>query len=179
MEIEKTPINDLLVLKPKVFTDNRGYFFESFRQSEFGNSFVQDNESFSSKGTLRGLHLQNPPQAQAKLVRVINGKIFDVAVDLRKKSPTYKKWFGLILDDHEKKQLLVPRGFAHGFLVLSETATVCYKCDAYYSKADEVGFLYNDSTINIEWPKLDVAYELSEKDGKAPSFLQVEDKICF
>ncbi len=179
MEIEKTHINDLLVLKPKVFTDNRGYFFESFRQSEFCNPFVQDNESYSSKGTLRGLHLQNPPNAQAKLVRVLSGKIFDVAVDLRKSSPTYKKWFGVILDAQDKKQLLVPRGFAHGFLVLSDTATVCYKCDAYYSKIDEIGFRYNDSTIHVQWPKLEVPYELSEKDKKAPSFLEVEQKICF
>lgn len=156
MKLETTFINDLVVLIPAVFEDERGYFFESYSKSKMLDvgiqiDFVQDNQSFSKRGTLRGLHYQNPPFAQTKLVRVLQGEIMDVAVDLRKDSPTYGKYFGIVLSAENKKQLLVPQGFAHGFSVLSETAVVSYKCDQYYNKPSEGGILYNDTSLNIDW----------------------------
>ena len=168
MKLTLTPIKDLVVIEPKVFGDERGYFYEAFNKNTFHElgldyDFVQDNQSFSRKGVLRGLHFQkNYPQA--KLVRVIEGEVFDVAVDLRKDSPTYGKWYGVVLSGENKKMFMIPRGFAHGFLVLSETATFSYKCDDFYHPNDEGGIIYNDPTIGVEWPKLDCEIILSEKD---------------
>ena len=168
MKLTLTPIKDLVVIEPKVFGDERGYFYEAYNKNTFHElgldyDFVQDNQSFSRKGVLRGLHFQkNYPQA--KLVRVIEGEVFDVAVDLRKDSPTYGKWYGVVLSGENKKMFMIPRGFAHGFLVLSETATFSYKCDDFYHPNDEGGIIYNDPTIGVEWPSLDCEIILSEKD---------------
>jgi len=175
MKLENTFINDLVVLIPLVFEDERGYFFEAYNKSKLEQlgiqtDFVQDNQSFSKKGTLRGLHYQNPPFPQTKLVRVLEGEIMDVAVDLRKDSSTFGKHFGIILSSDNKKQLLVPRGFAHGFSVLSETAVVQYKCDQYYNKESEGGIRYDDPTLNIDWG-MDLASAIvSEKDVLLPNF---------
>ena len=175
MNIEQTAILDLIVLTPSVFEDERGYFFESYNKSKLEVlgiqiNFVQDNQSFSIRGTLRGLHYQNPPFAQTKLVRVLQGEIMDIAVDLRKESPTYGKYFGIVLSSENKKQLLVPQGFAHGFSVLSETAVVSYKCDQYYDKQSEGGIRFDDVTLNIDWG-MDLATAIvSEKDMILPDF---------
>ena len=175
MNIEQTAILDLVVLTPSVFEDERGYFFESYNKSKLEVlgiqiDFVQDNQSFSKRGTLRGLHYQNPPFAQTKLVRVLQGEIMDIAVDLRKESPTYGKYFGIVLSSENKKQLLVPQGFAHGFSVLSETAVVSYKCDQYYDKQSEGGIRFDDVTLNIDWG-MDLATTIvSEKDMILPDF---------
>lgn len=173
MEIRKTLINDLLVIQPEVFGDDRGYFFESYSKTKFEDlgidiDFVQDNQSFSKKGTLRGLHYQNPPFAQTKLVRVLEGEIIDVAVDLRKDSPTFGKSFSILLSAENKKQLLVPQGFAHGFSVISKTASVMYKCDQFYNKASEGGIKFDDPSLDIDWGmNLDEAI-VSEKDQVLP-----------
>nr|WP_315149704.1 dTDP-4-dehydrorhamnose 3,5-epimerase [uncultured Flavobacterium sp.] len=175
MNIEPTFIKDLVVLTPAVFEDERGYFFEAYNKSkclQFGIAvdFVQDNQSFSKRGTLRGLHYQNPPYAQTKLVRVLQGEIMDVAVDLRKDSPTYGQYFGVVLSAENKKQLLVPQGFAHGFSVLSETAVVLYKCDQFYNKDSEGGIRYDDTSLHIDWG-MDLATAIvSEKDLILPDF---------
>lgn len=175
MILEQTFINDLVILTPAVFEDERGYFFESYSKSKMLDlgiqiDFVQDNQSFSKRGTLRGLHYQNPPFAQTKLVRVLQGEIMDVAVDLRKDSPTYGKYFGLVLSAENKKQLLVPQGFAHGFSVLSETAVVSYKCDQYYNKPSEGGIRFDDVRLNIDWG-MDLGTAIvSEKDLILPNF---------
>lgn len=180
MNFIKTEIEGVYIIEPKVFGDNRGYFFESYNEKEFKENgldytFVQDNESKSKKGVLRGLHFQKT-YPQAKLVRVLEGEVFDVAVDLRKDSKTYGKWVGVILSSENKRQFMIPRGFAHGFVVLSESATFTYKCDEFYHPEDEGGLMWNDEDINIEWP-----YEgevlLSEKDKKHPSLK--ESKIEF
>lgn len=174
MKLTLTPIKDLVIIEPKVFGDERGYFYEAYNKNTFHElgldyDFVQDNQSFSRKGVLRGLHFQkNYPQA--KLVRVIEGEVFDVAVDLRKDSPTYGKWYGVVLSGENKKMFMIPRGFAHGFLVLSETAIFSYKCDDFYHPNDEGGIIYNDPTIGVEWPKLDCEFVLSEKDKKHDKF---------
>lgn len=175
MILEPTYIADLVVLSPAVFEDDRGYFFESYSKSklsEFGIhiDFVQDNQSFSTKGTLRGLHYQNPPFAQTKLVRVLQGEIMDVAVDLRKDSATFGKHFGILLSSENKKQLLVPQGFAHGFSVLSETAVVSYKCDQYYNKASEGGIRLDDASLNIDWGVDMSTTIVSDKDLVLPNF---------
>ena len=164
------PIKDLVVIEPKVFGDERGYFYEAYNKNTFHElgldyDFVQDNQSFSRKGVLRGLHFQKQ-FPQAKLVRVIEGEVFDVAVDLRKDSPTFGKWYGVTLSGENKKMFMIPRGFAHGFLVLSETAVFSYKCDDFYHPNDEGGIIYNDPDIGIEWPKVDCELVLSEKDKK-------------
>lgn len=156
MEIEKTTIEDLLILTPKIFEDERGYFFESYNEALFEKNginikFIQDNQSFSKYGVIRGLHLQLPPFAQTKLVRVLQGEILDVAVDIRKDSKTYGQHFSIHLSDSNKKQLLIPQGFAHGFSVLSPTAVVSYKVDQIYNKDSERGIRYDDSTLNIDW----------------------------
>ncbi|TDE51281.1 dTDP-4-dehydrorhamnose 3,5-epimerase [Flavobacterium sp. GT3P67] len=175
MKIEETFIKDLIIITPSVFEDERGYFFEAYSKSKFRDlgitiDFVQDNQSFSKKGTLRGLHYQNPPYAQTKLVRVLQGEIMDVAVDLRKDSATYGKHFGVKLTAENKKQLLVPQGFAHGFSVLSETAVVMYKCDQFYNKQSEGGIRFDDPTLNIDWG-MDLADAIvSEKDLVLPNF---------
>ena len=175
MNIEQTPFKDLVLLTPSVFEDERGSFFEGYNKSKIENlgihiDFVQDNQSFSKKGTLRGLHYQNPPFAQTKLVRVLEGEIMDIAVDLRKNSPTFGKYFGIVLSAENKKQLLVPQGFAHGFSVLSETTVVLYKCDQYYNKQSEGGIRYDDTILNIDWG-MDLATAIvSEKDLVLPDF---------
>lgn len=179
MEIEKTNLQDLLVIKPKVFQDNRGYFFESYNQRKFLDqglhySFVQDNESLSDYGTIRGLHYQLAPFAQAKLVRVIMGRIFDVAVDLRKNSPTFGQWHGTELSAENKSQMLVPKGFAHGFSVLSEKAIVFYKCDSFYHPESERGISYRDPSLSIDW-KIDVNQAIvSAKDKVLPDLKDAE-----
>jgi dTDP-4-dehydrorhamnose 3,5-epimerase len=175
MPFIKTYIPDLLVYEPKVFEDSRGYFFESYNEQTFLSEgihikFVQDNQAKSSYGVLRGLHYQLDPHAQTKLVRALSGTILDVAVDIRKGSPTYGKVFTVELSAENKKQLLVPQGFAHGYSVLSETAEVMYKCNSFYNKQAEGGILYNDATLNIDWQiPLDKAI-VSEKDIHLPSF---------
>lgn len=176
----KTKIKDLYIIEPQVFGDNRGYFFETYKKTEFDKAglvynFVQDNQSKSKKGVLRGLHYQKT-YPQAKLVRVLEGKVFDVAVDLRKNSPTYGKWVGVVLSSENKKMFMIPRGFAHGFVVLSETATFTYKCDEVYHPEDEGGIIWNDPDINIEWP-LKEGILLSEKDKNNP--LLTDSKMEF
>jgi dTDP-4-dehydrorhamnose 3,5-epimerase len=167
MEIIETGIKDLVVIKPKVFRDDRGYFFESFNRSKLdvlGNDleFVQDNQSLSQKDVLRGLHFQNPPYAQAKLVSVIQGSVLDVAVDIRKESPTYGKSFSIVLDGIDKNQLFIPVGFAHGFKTLENNTIFFYKCTNYYNKESEGCLLWNDPDLNINW---DIENPmLSEKD---------------
>ena len=176
----KTEIEGVYIIEPKVFGDNRGYFMETYNKQDFDNAglrytFVQDNESKSKKGVLRGLHFQKT-YPQAKLVRVLEGEVFDVAVDLRKNSSTYGKWVGVILSSENKKQFMIPRGFAHGFVVLSESATFCYKCDEFYHPEDEGGIMWNDKDIGIEWPYKEEPL-LSEKDKKHLSLK--ESKVEF
>ena len=180
MEFIKTKIEGVYIIEPKVFGDQRGYFMETYNEREFKEHgldyvFVQDNQSKSKKGVLRGLHFQKT-FPQAKLVRVISGEVFDVAVDLRKNSPTYCKWVGVVLSSENKKMFMVPRGFAHGFVVLSETAEFAYKCDEFYHPEDEGGLMWNDKEIGIEWP-IDIEPLLSEKDKKYQSLK--ENKIEF
>ncbi|MBO4555948.1 MAG: dTDP-4-dehydrorhamnose 3,5-epimerase [Elusimicrobiales bacterium] len=177
MDFIETPIKGLIVLAPRVFKDNRGYFFESYnknaiKEGGIENVFVQDNESCSCYGTVRGLHFQKPPFAQAKLVRVIQGTVFDVAVDLRKDSPTFGKWYGVELSGENKKQFFIPRGFAHGFSVLSETALFAYKCDNLYNKASEGAIYLYDKDLGIDWRIPADRAVLSEKDKNNPSFAE-------
>jgi len=179
MKIIETDIPQLLILEPNVFEDERGYFFESFNRKEFQDQnldllFVQDNESKSCKGVLRGLHYQLAPFAQTKLIRVVEGEIMDVAVDLRKNSPGYGKWLGMLLSGKNKKQLLVPPGFAHGFAVLSEYAIVMYKCDTYYHPEAERGIIYNDPFLDIDWGLDTSGAIISEKDRAHPTFDKAE-----
>lgn len=176
MTLETTTIQDLVIINPTVFVDERGYFFEAYSKSKFSDlgitiDFVQDNQSFSKKGTLRGLHYQNPPFAQTKLVRVLQGEIIDVAVDLRKDSPTFGKHFSILLSAENKKQLLVPQGFAHGFSVISETAVVLYKCDQYYNKQSEGGIRFDDAQLNIDWGMDLKDAIVSDKDLILPDFV--------
>ena len=174
MKVTDTTIPDVKLIEPTVFEDERGFFFESFNQKTFeeaiGRSitFVQDNHSKSIKGVLRGLHYQLPPHAQGKLVRVVQGEAFDVAVDIRKSSPTFGQWIGEILSEENKKQLWIPEGFAHGFLTLSETAEFLYKTTAYYSPKSERSIQWNDPEIQIIWP-IPISLQLSDKDRKAVS----------
>lgn len=172
LTFKKTRIKDLYIIEPTVFKDNRGFFMETYNIKDFEKNnlhynFVQDNHSFSKKGVLRGLHYQIK-YPQAKLVRVIKGEVYDVAVDLRKKSPTFGKYVGVILSEKNKKQFLIPRGFAHGFLVLSKTAEFVYKCDDVYHPGDEGGIMFDDKDINVKWPKcIDrKKYIISRKDTK-------------
>ena len=180
MEVIKTDIEGLVIIKPKVFGDERGYFLESFNLDWFREniqkdiSFVQDNESKSSKGVLRGLHFQKPPFKQAKLVRVIEGSVIDVAVDLRPGSPTFKQWFSVILSEDNHLQFFIPRGFAHGFVALEDNTVFQYKVDNYYSKGNDGGIIWNDEELNIEWPNLRL--ELSEKDKHLPKLNQLNLK---
>lgn len=172
MTFTKTEIDGVYIIEPKVFGDNRGYFMETYNENEFkanglDYTFVQDNQSKSKKGVLRGLHFQKA-HPQAKLVRVLEGEVLDVAVDLRKGSKTYGKWVGVVLSEENKKMFMIPRGFAHGFVVLSDTATFAYKCDEFYHPEDEGGIAWNDPDVGIDWQ-----YEgeplLSEKDKKHPT----------
>ncbi len=177
MPFHSTPLPGLFVFEPRVFEDDRGYFFESYNSNTFKDrgvsaDFVQDNEAKSTYGVLRGLHYQTPPFAQAKLVRVVEGEVLDVVVDIREDSHTYGQWYSIRLSAENKKQLFVPRGFAHGYVVLSSTAIFCYKCDNFYSKPHEGGVLYNDPNLNIDW-EIDLSQAiLSEKDKKQPVFGQ-------
>ena len=176
MEYQKLAIPDVVLLTPKVFGDERGFFMETFRQSEFeqhcGNyQFVQDNHSSSTKGILRGLHYQHQ-KPQGKLVRVVKGEVFDVAVDMRENSPTFGQWVGKYLSEDNKRMLWVPPGFAHGFLVTSETAEFVYKCTDYYNLGDEYSLLWNDETVGIDWPEVNVSISLSAKDKEGLSFEQ-------
>lgn len=177
---KKTSIEGVIIVEPKVFGDQRGFFMETYQKDAFikggiDADFVQDNHSKSVKGVLRGLHYQiNYPQS--KLIRCISGEVFDVVVDLRSSSPTYGKWEGVILSAENKKQLFIPKGFAHGFLVLSEEAALEYKVDDYYHPNDEGGIMWNDPAIGVKWPVSDNTTPiLSEKDKKHPAF----EKICF
>lgn len=171
MKIRETGIEGLTIIEPKVFEDSRGYFLESYhktRLEELGitHNFIQDNQSRSSFGVIRGLHYQREPFAQTKLIRVTEGKIFDVAVDIRPHSPSFGQWFGLEISDKNHLQLLIPAGFAHGFSVLSKYTTVFYKCDAYYHPASETGLRFDDPDLNIDW-KIDIkSAVISEKDKK-------------
>ena len=170
----KTDIEGVMIIEPKVFGDNRGYFMETYTEKDFVEGgitvkFVQDNQSKSKKGVLRGLHYQTE-HSQSKLVRVIKGEVFDVAVDLREGSPTFGKWVGVHLTDENKRQFFIPKHFAHGFVVLSDEAEFCYKCDDFYHPEFEAGLMWNDPDIGIEWP-IEEGFEvlLSEKDKKHPS----------
>ena len=176
----ETKIKDVFVIEPKKYGDNRGYFMETYKESDFVRAglkykFIQDNQSKSKKGVLRGLHFQKT-YPQAKLVRCIEGEVFDVCVDLRKGSPTYGKWEGVVLSAEKGNQFMIPRGFAHGFVVLSETATFCYKCDELYHPEDEGGIMWNDPEVDIDWPDVGEIL-LSEKDKKHLSLK--ESKVVF
>ncbi|WP_019670892.1 dTDP-4-dehydrorhamnose 3,5-epimerase [Eudoraea adriatica] len=175
MTVSVTKLKGCFVLTPKLFNDERGYFFESFNKQSFEQAigkrinFVQDNQSYSTYGVIRGLHYQTGEYAQAKLVRVLKGSILDIVVDLRKNSPTFGQHLALELTDIDKKQLFIPRGFAHGFVVLSDTAEIFYKCDNYYNKEAEGGIIYNDNQFNIDWKLPDDKLIISEKDLMLPT----------
>lgn len=178
MPFVTTDFPGLLVYEPKIFEDSRGYFFESYNENTFAAEgvsikFVQDNQAQSSYGVIRGLHYQLNPHAQSKLIRVLSGAILDVAVDIRKGSPTYGKSFVIELSSTNKKQLLIPKGFAHGYSVISETAEVLYKCDAFYNKESEGGIMYNDPELNIDWQIPADKAVISEKDLKHPGIKEV------
>lgn len=181
MTIERTPIEDLLVITPKKFFDDRGYFTESFNEQQFSSmvgksiKFVQDNESVSSKNVLRGLHFQNSPHAQGKLVRVVRGAVFDVAVDIRKDSPTYGQWHGELLSEDNGKLFWIPEGFAHGFVALEDQTKFLYKCTNYYAPSAEDTLLWNDPILAIDWGV--TAPIISEKDNKGKNFETFESKF--
>lgn len=176
MKLIDTKLDGCFVLEPNVIDDERGYFYESYNKNTFEKlsgitvDFVQDNQSFSKRGVLRGLHYQYGEMAQAKLVRVLSGSVLDVALDLRKDSATFKQYVAVELSADNKKQLFIPRGFAHGFVVLSETAEFSYKCDNFYSKAHEGGIIYNDKTLDIDWQLAVDELVISEKDAILPPF---------
>ena len=174
MKFTEQEIQGVFVIEPQKFGDARGYFMETYRKEIFDRyvgeiNFVQDNQSHSTYGVLRGLHYQKGNYSQAKLVRVLNGRVLDVAVDLRKGSPTYGKWTGIVLSEANRKMFLIPRGFAHGFLVLSDKAVFSYKCDAFYHPEDEGGILYSDPDVGVIWPIQENELILSEKDKKHPT----------
>ena len=178
----QTELPGVVIVEPTVFGDARGYFMETFQKEEFAaagiaDEFVQDNQSSSTRGVLRGLHFQTE-HTQGKLVRVVKGEVFDVAVDCRPGSATFGKWVGVVLSAENKKQFYVPKGFAHGFLVLSDEAEFCYKCTDYYAPSAEGGIPYNDPTVGIQWPDCGCEYRLSEKDGKHTPFAQ-QSFDCF
>lgn len=180
MNIVNTHLDGCFILEPRVFKDDRGYFYESYNKNVFNKvtglnvDFVQDNQSFSTRGVLRGLHYQTGTAAQAKLVRVLSGAVLDVAVDIRKESATFGKYVAVMLSSENKKQLFVPRGFAHGFVVLSEEAEFSYKCDNFYSKEHEGGIIYNDKSLAIDWQLTDSELIISEKDMVLPT---LEDAV--
>ena len=184
MPIIKTKFPGLLIFEPKIWADDRGYFFESYNEKTFSSesveiNFVQDNQSSSVYGVIRGLHYQLNPYAQTKLIRVLSGSILDVAVDIRKNSPTYGKAYIIKLSAENKKQLLVPKGFAHGYSVISDTAEVFYKCDEYYNKESEGGISYNDSTLNIDWGVDKNKAIISEKDLKHPGLNECKNNFVY
>ena len=175
MKTESTKIDGLIIIEPKIHHDRRGYFFESFRSDIITvkkYKFVQENESFSSRGTLRGLHFQSPPFAQAKLVRVVSGSVYDVAVDLRVGSPTYGNWHGEVLSGENKRQLLIPEGFAHGFITLENDTIFQYKCSNYYSSENEGGISFRDIELNLNWSEIsgipEIDFLLTQKDQEYP-----------
>ena len=177
MEIVEKVVTDAFVIKPRVFQDDRGYFYESFNEQIFESltdlkvNFIQDNQSYSSKGTLRGLHFQKGNAAQAKLVRVTKGIVYDVAVDLRPNSPTFKQWYGVELSEENHLQFFIPRGFAHAFVALEDNTIFQYKVDNYYSGVNDGGIIWNDEELAINWPKLKL--DLSEKDKYLPKLNQL------
>jgi dTDP-4-dehydrorhamnose 3,5-epimerase len=182
MPLIPTDIPGVLIFEPTVFSDSRGYFFESYNESLYAKEgittrFVQDNQSSSVYGVIRGLHFQNPPHAQTKLVRVLSGAILDVAVDIRKGSPTYGRVLSIELSAKNKRQLYIPKGFAHGFSVLSETAEVLYKCDAFYNKESDGGIIYNDPALNIDWQIPADKAIISEKDSKLPVLADLKNEF--
>lgn len=176
MKLVETPLKDCFIIKPTIFNDDRGYFYEKYNEKRFeeltgmNGQFVQENISKSSYGVLRGLHLQKGEHAQAKLVSCLEGKVWDIAVDLREDSPSFGKWFGVELNSNDKNQLYIPRGFAHGFVVISDTAVFSYKCDNFYNKESEGSVKFNDPDLNIDWKVADEDMILSEKDQNASSF---------
>lgn len=184
MQIKELESPGLYIIEPKIFGDERGYFFESFRQDKLNNigidtKFFQDNQSKSSFGVIRGLHYQLAPYAQSKLIRVLHGEILDVVVDIRKNSPTFKKVYSVIMSAENKKQLLIPQGFAHGFSVLSEHAEILYKCDNYYNPEFERGINFNDPELNIDWRIDKVNAIISAKDKVLPNFNEAEMNFKF
>ncbi|KUY27470.1 MULTISPECIES: dTDP-4-dehydrorhamnose 3,5-epimerase [Elizabethkingia] len=176
MKLIETPLKDCYIVEPTIFNDDRGYFYEKYNEKKFeeltglNGHFTQDNISKSSYGVLRGLHLQKGEFAQAKLVSCLEGRVWDIAVDLREDSPTFGKWYGMELSAENKLQFYVPRGFAHGFVVLSEAAVFSYKCDNFYNKESEGSIKFNDPELNIDWKIAEVDMILSEKDQTAPAF---------
>lgn len=185
MEVIKTDIEGVLIIEPRVFGDNRGYFFESFNAREFAEktdieiNFVQDNESKSHFGVLRGLHFQLPPYTQSKLVRVVKGKVLDVAVDIRKGSPTYGKYVSCEMTEENKRQFFIPKGFAHGFCVLSDEAVFQYKCDDFYHPESEGAIAWDDPEIAIKWPLVAEKVILSEKDKHHPNLMEFDSPFNY
>jgi dTDP-4-dehydrorhamnose 3,5-epimerase len=179
-----TPLPGLIIFEPAVYPDDRGFFFESYNHRVFtanhiSNLFVQDNQSFSSYGVIRGLHYQREPHAQSKLVRVLQGRILDVVVDIRVGSPSFGKSFSMELSAEKKNQLFIPKGFAHGFSVLSETAEITYKCDQFYNKPSESGILYNDRRLNIDWRIPQEKSVVSDKDLQLPEFISTLNDFIY
>lgn len=185
MEVIKTEIDGVLILEPRIFGDARGYFFESFNAKEFAEktglevNFVQDNESMSRYGVVRGLHFQKPPYTQSKLVRVVKGRVLDVAVDIRKGSPTYGKYVAVELSAENHRQLFISKGFAHGFSVLSEEVVFQYKCDAYYAPQSEGAIIWNDPSIGIDWKVSNEDVLLSDKDRNHPTLCEFESPFTY
>ena len=179
MDVIKTDIEEVVILEPHLFEDERGYFFEAFSEREFAEKvrechFVQENEAYSTYGVVRGLHFQRPPHAQSKLVRVVKGRVLDVVVDIRKGSPTFGKHIAVELSAENHRQLFIPRGFAHGYSVLSEEALLEYKCDNYYAPASEGAILWNDPALDIDWQIPTESVILSDKDLKNPALAECE-----
>ena len=180
MTVSETELKDCFIIEPQIFSDERGYFFESFHKDKFQQltnievDFLQDNEAFSNRGIIRGLHFQKGQFAQAKLVRVVKGKVLDVALDIRPGSKTYGKHFSIILSEKNKKQLFIPRGFAHGYAVLEDNTVFSYKCDNYYNKESEGGVIYNDKDLLIDWMLKDEEVLLSVKDNKLKPLIKLE-----
>ena len=184
MKIEESTVSGLKIIYPKVFEDDRGYFFESYNQKIYNSSglnqnWIQDNQSKSEFGVIRGLHYQLNPFSQAKLIRVLQGSIFDVALDIRKESPTFGQWFGLEINEENKIQFLIPEGFAHGFSVLSKETVVLYKCNQFYHPEAERGISYKDSLLNIDWQIPDEKILISTKDLELPNILEAEMNFTF
>lgn len=184
MKVKETAIEGLLIIEPGIYEDNRGYFYESYNKEALSTygidaEFVQDNISHSRHGVLRGMHYQAEPYAQAKLVRVLSGEVLDIAVDIRKGSPTFGKWVSVVLSAENKRQFYIPRGFAHGFLVRSASADFFYKCDNFYSKEHESGFRFDDPGININWDFDPARIILSEKDQQLPPLAEARNNFDF
>ena len=183
MKVTETNLKGCFIIEPKVFIDERGYFFESFHKEKFQQltnievDFLQDNEAFSNRGVVRGLHFQKGQYAQAKLIRVVKGKVLDIVVDLRSGSKTFGKHFSIILSEENKKQLFVPRGFAHGYAVLEDNTLFSYKCDNYYNKESEGGVIYNDKDLQIDWMLEENEIQLSEKDIKLTNFKTIFERF--